>query len=129
MGRIAGGVIGIRLRGEDEVVGMSVVEEDSVILSITENGYGKRSRVSDYRKTKRGAHGVINIKTSERNGKVVCVKEVSGDDELIVTSQNGMVIRIPVRGIREQGRATQGVRVMRMKEGDKVVGLARLVQE
>ncbi|UCG71089.1 MAG: DNA gyrase subunit A [Thermoplasmata archaeon] len=129
MGRVAGGVIGIRLRGDDEVVGMSVVEEDSVILSITENGYGKRSQVSAYRKTKRGAHGVINIKTSERNGKVVCVKEVSGDDELIVTSQNGMVIRIPVRGIREQGRATQGVRVMRLKEGDKVVGLARLIQE
>ncbi|MEE9150377.1 MAG: DNA gyrase subunit A [Thermoplasmata archaeon] len=129
MGRIASGVIGIRLRSEDEVVGMSVVEEDSVILSITENGYGKRSRVSAYRKTKRGAHGVINIRTSERNGKVVGVKEVSSDDELIVTSQNGMVIRIPVRGIREMGRATQGVRVMRMKEGDKVVSVARLVQE
>lgn len=129
MGRVASGVIGIRLRGDDEVVGMSVVEEDSVLLSITENGYGKRSRVSAYRKTKRGAHGVINIKTGKRNGKVVCVREVSSDDELIVTSQKGMVIRIPVRDIRVMGRATMGVRVMRLKEGDKVVSLARLVQE
>ncbi|UCE39699.1 MAG: DNA gyrase subunit A [Thermoplasmata archaeon] len=129
MGRVASGVIGVRLKGDDEVVGMSVVEEDSILLTITENGYGKRSPVSSYRKTKRGASGVITIKTTERNGKVVCTKEVSADDELIVTSQNGMIIRIPVRGISVQGRATMGVRVMKMKEGDRVVSVARLVQE
>jgi len=129
MGRATMGVIGIRLKGDDEVVGMSVVEEDSMLLTITENGYGKRSPVSSYRKTRRGAQGVITIKTTERNGKVVGVKGVSADDELIVTSQNGMVIRIPVRGIRAQGRATMGVRVMRLKEGDKVVSVARLAQE
>jgi DNA gyrase subunit A len=129
MGRVASGVIGVRLKGDDEVVGMSVVEEDSVLLTITENGYGKRSSVSTYRKTKRGAHGVKNIKISEKNGRVVCVKEVLSDDELIVTSKRGMIIRIPVRGIRVQGRATMGVRVMRMKEGDKVVSVARLIQE
>jgi DNA gyrase subunit A len=129
MGRVAMGVRGIRLKNEDEVVGLSVVDEESVLLTITEHGYGKRTPVSVYRKTKRGASGVITIKTGERNGKVVGVKEVSADDELIVTSQNGMVIRIPVRGIRVQGRATMGVRVMRLKEGDRVVSLARLAQE
>lgn len=129
MGRVASGVIGVRLKGDDEVVGMSVVEEDSVLLTITENGYGKRSSVSTYRKTKRGAQGVKNIRISEKNGRVVCVKEVLSDDELIVTSKRGMIIRIPVRGIRVQGRATMGVRVMRMKEGDKVVSVARLIQE
>jgi DNA gyrase subunit A len=129
MGRVASGVIGVRLKGGDEVVGMSVVEEDSVLLTITENGYGKRSSVSTYRKTKRGAQGVKNIRISEKNGRVVCVKEVLSDDELIVTSKRGMIIRIPVRGIRVQGRATMGVKVMRMKEGDKVVSVARLIQE
>jgi DNA gyrase subunit A len=129
MGRVASGVIGVRLKGGDEVVGMSVVEEDSVLLTITENGYGKRSSVSTYRKTKRGAQGVKNIRISEKNGRVVCVKEVLSDDELIVTSKGGMIIRIPVRGIRVQGRATMGVKVMRMKEGDKVVSVARLIQE
>jgi DNA gyrase subunit A len=129
MGRVSMGVRGIRLKDGDEVVGMSVVTEESILLTITENGYGKRSEVSTYRKTKRGAGGVITIKTGERNGKVVAVKEVSPDDELIVTSQNGMIIRIPVRGIKVQGRATMGVRVMRMKEGDRVVSLARLIQE
>jgi DNA gyrase subunit A len=129
MGRVAMGVKGIRLKEGDEVVGMSVVTEESILLTITENGYGKRTPVSTYRKTRRGAGGVITIKTGDRNGKVVGVKEVSADDELIVTSQNGMIIRMPVRGIRVQGRATMGVRVMRLKEGDRVVSLARLAQE
>jgi DNA gyrase subunit A len=129
MGRVSMGVRGIRLKDGDEVVGMSVVTEESILLTITENGYGKRTEVSSYRKTKRGAGGVITIKTGERNGKVVGVKEVSADDELIITSQKGMIIRMPVRGIRVQGRATMGVRVMRLKEGDRVVSLARLVQE
>ena len=128
-GRASMGVRGARLRSGDEVVGMSVVEEDSVLLTLTENGYGKRSRVSDYRKTKRGAQGVRNLKTNEKTGKVVTVREVSGDDELIVTSQKGMVIRVPVRGIRIMGRATQGVRVMRLKKGDRVVSVARLAQD
>lgn len=129
MGRTATGVRGVRLKEGDEVVGMSVVEEDSVLLTLTENGYGKRSRVSSYRKTKRGAQGVKNLKTSEKTGKVVAVREVSGDDELIVTSQKGMVIRVPVRGIRIMGRATQGVRVMRLRKGDRVVSVARLAQD
>jgi DNA gyrase subunit A len=129
MGRVSMGVRGIRLKEGDEVVGLSVVTEESILLTITENGYGKRSEVSTYRKTKRGAGGVITIKTSERNGKVVGVREVSPDDELIVTSQNGMIIRIPVRGIKVQGRATMGVRVMKLKPGDRVVSLARLIQE
>jgi DNA gyrase subunit A len=129
MGRYTHGVRGIKLRPGDEVRGLAVVESESVLLSITENGYGKRSLVDHYRHTHRGSQGVINIKTDERNGKVVSVLEVDEDNELIVTSQNGLVIRMPVIGIRVIGRATKGVRVMNLNEGDKVVAVTRLIKE
>jgi len=90
-------------------------------------GFGKRSLVDDYRKIKRGGKGVITIKTGGRNGDVISVMKVTDEDELIVTSVNGMVIRMPVQGISLQGRATMGVRVMRLKEGDKIAAIARLV--
>jgi len=102
-------------------------EEDS-LLTITENGYGKRTRVGDYRKTKRGAKGVMTIRTSERNGKVVAVRKVHDDFELIVTSESGMVIRMPVSDIREIGRATQGVRIMRIKSTDKVITVEKCLK-
>jgi DNA gyrase subunit A len=129
MGRVTHGVRGARLKVEDEVVGMAIVDEESVLLTITENGFGKRSLVSSYRKTKRGAGGVINIKTEGRNGKVVEVRKVEESDELIITTRNGMVIRTPVKDIRVQGRATMGVKIMRIKEDDKVMSLARLAQD
>ncbi|MCQ5375482.1 MAG: hypothetical protein NO474_02660, partial [Methanomassiliicoccales archaeon] len=129
MGRPAKGVIGIRLYPGDEVVSMAAVSPDSMLLSITENGYGKLSPVSAYRKTKRGGKGVITIKTGERNGKVVSVLDVAQNDELIVTSTQGMVIRIPVADIRVMGRATMGVKIMRLREGDKVTAIARLIGE
>jgi DNA gyrase subunit A len=128
MGRYTTGVRGIRLRPGDKVCGLAVVEEESILLSITVNGYGKRSKVLDYRHTHRGSQGVINIKTDERNGRVITVLEVDEDNDLIVTSQNGLVIRMPVNGIRIIGRATKGVRIMNLNEGDKVVAIARLVQ-
>ncbi len=122
------GVKGMTLVGDDEVVSMAVVDEESVLLTVTENGYGKRSNVSDYRKTKRGAKGVINIRTSERNGEVVTVREVTDEHELIVTSESGMVIRTPVKDIRIISRATQGVKIMRLKKkDDKVCSVTRLV--
>jgi len=126
VGRPARGVIGVRLSEGDEVVSMAVVTPDSILLTITENGFGKLSRVEDYRKTKRGGKGVITIKTTERNGPVVAVKEVADSDELIVTSQHGMIIRVPVDQIRLTGRATQGVTIMKLREGDTVCALARL---
>ena len=129
MGRVSRGVIGIRMSEEDEVVSMAVVSPDSILLTITQNGFGKISKVEDYRKTKRGGKGVITIKTTDRNGPVVAVKDVDEDDELIVTSQNGMIIRVPVRQIRVTGRATQGVTIMKLREGDTICAIARLALE
>ncbi len=128
--RYSMGVIGARLKKKDDrVIGMAVVDPESVMLTVTQKGYGKRSRVDAYRKTKRGAQGVINLRIVEKNGPVVAIRRVKDDDELIITSVKGMVIRIPVKGIRVMGRATQGVKVMRMKKDDKVKALARMVGE
>lgn len=129
MGRPARGVRGIRLGDDDEVVSMAVVTPESNLLTLTENGYGKLSKVEDYRKTKRGGKGVITIKTTERNGMVVAVKEVAAGEELIVTSHQGMIIRVPVDQIRLSGRATMGVTIMRIKEDDTVCAVARLARE
>ena len=128
MGRVTRGVIGIRLRKSDKVVSMAVVEEEGNLLTITENGYGKRSPISEYRKTHRGSKGVRTIITNERNGKVIYVKEVEEEDEIILTSKEGMIVRIPVKDIRIQGRSTMGVRIMRLNEGDKVVSVAKIVE-
>jgi len=122
-GRATYGVRGIRLSKGDEVVSMAVVDAKGQLLTVTEKGYGKRSLVEDYRKIRRGGKGVITIKTGGRNGDVVCAKEVRDDNELIVTSVKGMVIRMPVSGISLLGRATMGVRLMRLKEGDKVTAV------
>jgi len=129
MGRPAKGVIGIRLYEGDEVVSMAAVTSESKLLTMTENGYGKTSLVCNYRKTKRGGRGVITMKTGERNGRVITALDVLGEDELIVTSTGGMVIRVPVADIRVVGRATMGVRIMRLREDDKVTAVARLVGE
>lgn len=126
-GRATYGVRGVRLTKGDSVVSMAVVEPVDQLLTVCENGYGKRSLVEYYRKIKRGGKGVITIKTSERNGAVVCAMKVTDDDELIVTSVNGMVIRMPVRGISLLSRATMGVRLMRLKEKDRVSAVARLL--
>lgn len=128
-GRATYGVRGIRLTKGDEVVSMAVVDAKGQLLTVTERGYGKRSLVADYRKIRRGGKGVITIKTGERNGDVVCAKEVKDDNEIIVTSVKGMVIRMPVSGISILGRATMGVRLMRLKEGDKVAAVTRLLGE
>jgi DNA gyrase subunit A len=129
-GRYSMGVIGARLKKKDDrVIGMAVVEPESVMLTVTQKGYGKRSKVDAYRKTKRGAQGVINLRIVDKNGPVVAIRQVNEDDELIITSVEGMIIRIPVEGIRVMGRATQGVKVMRMRKDDKVKALARMVRE
>jgi DNA gyrase subunit A len=129
IGRGTRGVRGIRLRKGDEVIGMDLAKEDSQILTITENGYGKRTPVSQYRKIRRGGYGVINIITDERNGITVDVKEVTGDEEIVVTTQAGIVIRTSVEGISIIGRNTKGVRIMRLNEGDSVVAVAKIIQE
>jgi len=129
MGRTATGVIGIRLRKDDEVVSMTLVSQELVLLTLTEKGYGKRTPVSLYRKTKRGAHGVITTKILGKNGSVVTVQEVAEHDEILVTSKEGMVIRIPVKYISTMGRNAVGVRVMRLNDGDMVMAVSRLVSE
>ncbi|HDP97410.1 MAG TPA: DNA gyrase subunit A, partial [Euryarchaeota archaeon] len=130
MGRATRGVRGIRLKADDTLVAMAAVtSEKSQLLTITERGYGKRTFVEEYRKTRRGGVGVITIKTAGRNGNVVMVREVSEDDEIIVTSIQGMVIRIPVSEVSLVGRVTMGVRIMRIKEDDQVCAVARLIQE
>ena len=126
-GRATYGVKGVTLRKDDEVVSMAIVDPTDHLLTITERGYGKRSLVADYRKTRRGGKGVITIKTGDRNGNVISVLSVADDDELMFTSVKGMIIRMPVSGIRLQSRATLGVRFMRLKGRDLVTAVARLV--
>ncbi len=129
MGRVTRGVIGIRLKKSDKVVSMAVVGEEGNLLTITENGFGKRSPISEYRKTHRGSKGVRTIVTNERNGQVIYVKEVVDEDEIMLTSKEGMIVRIPVKDIRIQGRNTMGVTIMKLNEGDKVVSVAKIIEK
>jgi DNA gyrase subunit A len=127
MGRTAYGVKGINLATGDKVVAMVVVKGETTLLVATENGYGKRTLISDYRITNRGGKGIINVKTSDRNGKVVAIKEVVDDDELILITQKGIANRQAVSQIKTIGRNTQGVRLIALKEGDHLADVARLV--
>ena len=126
MGRASTGVKGITLRPGDEVIDMVVVREDSTFLTICENGYGKRSGQTEYPCKHRGGKGVIDIKTTERNGDVVACKEVRDDEEVMVVTQNGIMIRIPIEEISIIGRNTQGVKVINLGEGDRVIDMTRL---
>lgn len=127
MGKTARGVRGMTLDGpDDEVVSLDVVDETTTLLTVTENGYGKRSKYSQYPTHRRGGKGVITIVTNERNGPVSRVRSVAEDDELIFTSAEGIIIRIPAKDISIQGRNTQGVRIINLKPGDKVAGMARI---
>jgi len=130
MGRTARGVRGMTLDGPgDEVVSLDLVDETTTLLTVTENGFGKRTEYSQYPAHRRGGKGVITIVTNLRNGSVSNVKSVAEDDELMFTSAEGIIIRIPAKDISIQGRNTQGVRIMNMKSGDKVVGMARIKAE
>jgi DNA gyrase subunit A len=129
MGRDTTGVIGVSLKKDnDEVVEMDVVDEKAHLLSVTENGYGKRSEVAEYRFQGRGGSGVINVKVTEKNGPVAGIKSVTDADQLLLITQRGQLIRIKVKDIRETGRAAQGVRVIQLEEGDRVVGVAKLAE-
>ena len=129
MGRTAGGVRGIELREDDEVVAMEVLEPGGTILSVTEQGYGKRTELDEYRVQSRGGIGIINIQTSERNGKVVGMTQVHDDDELMLITQQGKILRMASRGIRTIGRATQGVRLIDIEGDDRAVSIARLAEK
>jgi DNA gyrase subunit A len=129
MGRTAYGVRGISLRDDDAVVAMEVVREGGTLLTVAQNGYGKRTELDEYRLQSRGGVGIINIQTSDRNGKVVGIAYVSDDDELMIISQGGMILRMRAGDVRVIGRATQGVRLIEMEEGDEVVGIAKLAEK
>jgi DNA gyrase subunit A len=126
MGRYASGVRGMRLEKGDEIASIDAVDlslSSSRVVTITEKGYGKRTRLNAYRETHRGGKGVISMRVMERNGNVVCIKQVKNDDELMVTTSDGMVTRISARSIPMKGRNTQGVRLMHVNDGERVVAV------
>ncbi len=129
MGRTATGVRGVNLTKDDKVIGMIVVRNASTLLVVTNKGFGKRSELDDYRLTHRGGKGIITIKTSEKNGRMIAMKEVNDTDELVIITTKGMVIRQAVKDIRVMGRNTQGVRLIKLNEGDEIADIARVVPE
>jgi DNA gyrase subunit A len=129
MGRATTGVRGIQLDADDRVIGMVVIRRDATLLTVTERGLGKRSQLSDYRIQKRGGKGIITLRRTDRTGSVVALKEVLPDDELMLVTRQGVIIRLPVEGIRVIGRNTQGVKVINLDAGDTVMDVARVVRE
>src|SRR6266576_3027811 len=129
MGRTATGVKGIELDKKDQVIDMVVVRRKSTLLTVTEKGMGKRSELDEYRVQHRGGRGIITLKRADKTGNIVALKEVLPDDELMMITKKGIMIRVPVEGIRISGRNTQGVKIMNMTAGDLVVDVARVVKE
>lgn len=129
IGRSGKGVRGIKLEKNDFVVGMEAVSKDDIFLTATENGFGKRTEVGKYRLQSRGGKGVRNIKTTERNGKVVGIKKALDTDEIMLMTQKGMTIRLACKSVGVIGRNVQGVRLVRLEEGDKLSAIATVVKE
>jgi len=129
MGRGAYGVRGMQMRPDDFLVEMDALSSKGHILTVTERGLGKRTPVDEYRVQGRGGMGIINIRTTEKGGNVIGVCEVQDDDQIMVVTQFGMVIRMAVNGISIHGRDTQGVRLINLEEGDVVVAVAKVVEK
>jgi len=129
MGRTAAGVNGINLAEGDFVVGAIVISSDTSILTVTENGYGKRSPVDEYRIQRRGGKGIFAIKASDRNGRVIGAMQVDNDSEVILIADSGKMIRMPLENLRVIGRTTQGVRLINLEEGEKVVAMDKVARE
>jgi len=129
MGRTARGVRGMMVGKDDEIIGMESIGEGESILTITENGFGKRTNTSEYRIQGRGGLGIITIRTTARNGNVIGMKQVTNDDEVMFITNHGKIIRIKISGISLIGRNTQGVKLIGVKKDEKVVGIARLAEK
>jgi DNA gyrase subunit A len=132
MGRVTRGVRGMMLSARDEVIGMEIVDNAAVgstIFTVCENGFGKRTDLDEYRDQSRGGKGIITIKTTERNGSVVNVMQVSDDNDLMVITDNGKILRVPVSGFSVIGRNTQGVKLITTEEKEKVVAVAKLAEK
>ena len=127
MGRAAHGVKGIDLEAEDRVVEMEVAKAEADLLVITENGYGKRTPLEEYRRQARGGKGIKTINLTRKNGPIIGARVVAPEDGLMVVTAAGIIIRTKVQDISQMGRGTQGVRIIRLEEGDRVVALAHVV--
>jgi DNA gyrase subunit A len=128
MGRNARGVIGIRMKPGDALVEMEVLSGKPDILTVSANGYGKRTILDDYRQQARGGSGIINMRTTERNGPVIAAMEVADDDQLLIITAQGKIIRMDASGISRIGRATQGVRLIQLEPEDRVVSAIRTAE-
>jgi DNA gyrase subunit A len=131
MGRNASGVRGIRLNSEkDEVIGMITINESETdVLVVSENGYGKRSSLEDYRITNRGGKGVKTISVTEKTGNLVAIKNVTDSDDLMIINKSGIAIRLAVENLRVMGRATQGVRLIKVRAGDAIAAVAKVMSD
>jgi len=129
LGRVARGVRGIRLRKGDRVVSLALVSEGASLLTASVNGYGKQTSFDEYRTQSRGGFGIINMKMVPRNGDIISVIDVSEDEDLIMMTESGMVVRIASSSINVIGRSTQGVRLIRLKEGDRLISVAKVPPE
>jgi DNA gyrase subunit A len=129
MGRTAQGVHAIKLRKGDLVEGVEVVNPGTTILTVTEKGYGKRTEVEEYRMQNRGGIGIIGIRVTDKNGPICSVLQVAEEDEIMLISDHGKIIRTKAKDISIIGRATQGVKLIGLDEGEKVVGVARVVEK
>jgi DNA gyrase subunit A len=129
MGRTASGVRGINLRDDDYVVDMCLVDRMATLLTVCENGYGKRTSFDEYRVQGRGGYGIINIRATDRNGKVVAMRTIRDADEMMLITKSGMIVRTGAEDLRTIGRATQGVRVIQLREDDELIAMARVVTD
>ncbi|MCK5883415.1 MAG: DNA gyrase subunit A [Bacteriovoracaceae bacterium] len=128
MGRVSQGVKGITLDASEKIIGMEIIDDSVEILSVTENGFGKRSQSSEYRKQSRGGKGILAMRLTEKNGDIVEIKPVNDKDDLMIITNKGQVIRTGIAGISLMGRTTQGVRIIRLKEEEKVVAVEKVVE-
>ena len=129
MGRTARGVRGMTVGKDDEIIGMETIGEGATILTVTANGFGKRTDTAEYRVQGRGGMGIITIKTTERNGNVIGMKQVTNEDDVMLITNHGKIIRMKIKGISTIGRNTQGVKLINVEKGEEVVGVARLAEK
>lgn len=128
MGRVSQGVKGIQLDSEERIIGMELIDDSLEILTVTQKGYGKRTQTSQYRKQTRGGKGILAMRLTEKNGQIVAIKPVTDKDDLMIITDKGQVIRTKISGISLMGRATQGVRIIKLKDGESVVAIEKIAE-
>ncbi len=129
MGRVSQGVKGLNIDEKEKIIGMEIIDDTLEILSVTENGYGKRTQTSQYRRQARGGKGILAMRLTEKNGEICAIKPVINRDDLMIITNKGQVIRTSISGISLMGRATQGVRIIRLKEREKVVAVEKIARD